>query len=491
MSRVLIAHAFFASEHVGQDAAEKPYPPLGPLTIAAAVREGGFEVDFFDATHRSGASDIQELLARDAPNYLVIHNDVFNALTRVRLNTMRNTTNQLIRYGKAQGCKVIVGGYDASREAEKYLSKGADFVLVSGGEYYLKELLYGLDLGMEDFQSIDGLAYVRDGVVRETTPATLYNILDSMPNPAWDLIDVEAYRKVWMERYEQFSINVATTSGCINEDSIQDLRKEPRRLPNRSPQRVVAEIAFLLAYFEPNHIWICDEVFGLHPGWVEEFAAAVRERQLGFSYSVQSRADLLLKSHTLDAFAESGADTIWIGAESGSQSVLDAMERGVTIEQIYQATRMMQERQIKVGFSVQFGFVGETEEDIERTLNMVLELQPDEIGISLAYPVPGTRYHREFKKMLRKSGRNLGNTAFDLLYARLYPKEYCDKLNAKLERLYEVYQGLDQFREQTFIKQGFQNRNGHTPWSTFSFWPTSLIQGCRLKKLESAKRRWK
>src|SRR5690606_33856007 len=115
-----------------------------------------------------------------------------------------------------------------------------------------------------------------------------------------------------------------------------------------------------------------------------------------------NRADLLLRGQTIPALKRAGAQIVWIGAESGSQKILDAMDKGTQVTQIYEAVRKLHEPGIKVGFFLQFGYPGETREDIEKTLQMVRDLMPDDIGISVSYPLPGTPFYARVQSELQR-----------------------------------------------------------------------------------------
>ena len=142
---------------------------------------------------------------------------------------------------------------------------------------------------------------------------------------------------------------------------------------------------------------MCDDIFGLKPNWVQNFNKELKKEQLSISYYIQSRVDLLLKEDTIEALAESGLEEVWVGAESGSQAILDAMDKETTVEQIYEATRLLKEKNVRVAFFIQFGYLDETQEDIQKTIKMIKELVPDNIGVSVSYPLPGTKFYEKVK----------------------------------------------------------------------------------------------
>ena len=227
---------------------------------------------------------------------------------------------------------------------------------------------------IQDMQTphhVEGVAFRESGKTVVNPPRPINRNLDELPLPAWDLVDIESYRKIWQRHHGYFSLNIATTRGCPFKCNWCAKPIYGSRYNSRSPEQVVSEIEFLLQSFHPDHFWISDDIFGLKPGWILQFAKLVKDKRLKFKYKIQSRVDLLLEGHNVDALAESGAETIWVGAESGSQKILDAMDKGTTVLQIQKATHLLKQKRIQVGFFLQLGYPGEMKEDIDATLKLV------------------------------------------------------------------------------------------------------------------------
>ena len=295
---------------------------------------------------------------------------------------------------------VIVSSSDAADHYKKYFEHHVDYVVKGEGEETLKELIATLESG-GDPSTIQGLVYKRISGAIVTAARPVLRNLDALPVPAWDLVDIEAYRSIWLKHHGYFSLNLATTRGCPFKCNWCAKPIYGNRYTSRSPAHVVNEIEHVLDTYAPDHFWMSDDIFGLKPGWVHEFNELIIARRLKFRYKIQSRVDLLLQEDTLNALVESGAETIWVGAESGSQKILDAMDKGTTVQQIYEATRLMKQRGIKVAFFLQFGYLGETQKDIDATLKMVLDLMPDEMGVSISYPLPDTNFYEKVKDQLQ------------------------------------------------------------------------------------------
>jgi anaerobic magnesium-protoporphyrin IX monomethyl ester cyclase len=183
---------------------------------------------------------------------------------------------------------------------------------------------------------------------------------------------------------------------------------------------------------------MCDDIFGLKPGWVTEFKAQLDLRGLNVKYKIQSRVDLLMEPGTVDVLVASGLDEVWVGAESGSQKILDAMDKGTMVEQIYSATRLLKSKGVKVGFFIQFGYRGESAEDIRKTIRMVLDLMPDMLGISVSYPLPGTAFYENVRQELSLKSNWIDSADLDIMYQNTYPADYYRLLHAFLHRRFRA-----------------------------------------------------
>ena len=329
--------------------------------------------------------ELQKYLEREQPDYLVVYDDGFNYLTKMCLTNMREAAFDMMAMGKAFGCKVIVSGSDATDHCEEYLTKGADYIVIGEGEQTLSDLIHDMD----NASSIPGLAFHKEGVVVKTLKREVLRELDSLPLPAWDLANIEEYRQRWIKKNGYFSINMTTTRGCPYKCNWCAKPIYGNRYNSQSPEHVVQELKYLIAHFKPQHIWFCDDIFGLKPGWVNAFAALIQKENIHIKFKIQSRADLLLQENNVAALARAGCETVWMGAESGSQKILDAMDKGTTVEQIYKASAMLKKHGIHPSLFLQFGYPGEEMPDIEKTIRMVQDILPQDIGVSVSYPFAG------------------------------------------------------------------------------------------------------
>lgn len=480
---VLFTHSYFYKYDPKQWRFKQPYPPLATILAASVIRQAGFSVSLFDTGLRDSPSEIITSIRYHKPEFLVIYDDGFNYLTKMCLTNMREAAFMMAKIGKRFGCTVIVSSSDSSDHYEKYFQQGVDYVVRGEGEETLKELLLALK-NRKNVGELGGLAYQRGIETVVNPPRPVMRDLDSLPLPAWDLVDIASYRKIWMKHHGYFSLNLATTRGCPFKCNWCAKPIYGNRYNSRSPQHVIREIELLVREYKPDHFWMSDDIFGLKPGWVQEFRDSVKAKDLRFRYKIQSRVDLLLEQDTLQALAESGADTIWVGAESGSQKILDAMDKGTTVEQIHTAARLMKQQGIKVAFFLQFGYLGETQEDIDATIRMVLDLMPDEIGISVSYPLPGTKFYEKVKDQLIEKQNWSDSDDLALMFESTFNNRFYKELHRYVHSVYRKHKGYDSLRKLFASPLRLTYKDLRAGLATLYYVPSSFVRGQKLRKLQ-------
>ncbi|HEX6544891.1 MAG TPA: radical SAM protein [Bryobacteraceae bacterium] len=387
---VLITH----SNHLWYDEKQRqkmqPYPPLQTLLAAAVLRQQGLRVEVCDVTLEAAETRISKAIARMAPCLVVVCEDDFNFLTKMCLLRNRELAFWTAKAAKACGCRVAIHGSDSSDHVSSYIAAGFDYVLIGEVEETLRQLATGMPPA-----GVDGLAFVeeRSGRIRFTAPRHLRNCLDGLPMPAWDLIDIGPYRDTWLKHHGYFSMNLVSSRGCPYRCNWCAKPIYGNHYRVRSPQAVAEEMSFIKEHFAPDHLWFADDIFALSAQWTREFAAAVERQNAAIPFKMQSRCDLMTRSTVAD-LKRAGCVEIWMGAESGSQRVLDAMDKGIRVEQIYEARRNLSTYGIRACWFLQFGYPAEDWEDIESTIRMVRTTRPHDIGISVSYPLPGTKFHQ-------------------------------------------------------------------------------------------------
>ncbi len=450
--KVLFTHSYFLQRDSKQWRAQMPYPPLGTLYAASAVRDKGYEVSFFDVQFCNQPAEIDNELQGFRPDAFVICDDSFNYLSKMCLTNMREAAFEMIQLAKQLGCKVLVASSDATDHAKAYLDNGADAVVIGEAEDTLIEWLQN---HAENSKVIAGLCYYDQGEFIQTAPRKVKKELDEWPMPAWDLLDFNAYREMWMSAHGHASINLVTTRGCPYKCNWCAKPVYGNRYNSHSVGRTIEMIDAVQQRFGVNHIWFADDIFGLKPGWVVEFAKQIKERGLTIRYKIQSRADLLSNQETIHALADSGCDEVWMGAESGSQKILDAMDKGVTVEQIYQACDALASKGIKPCLFLQLGYPGEKIEDIRKTFEMVKAIMPHDIGVSVSYPLPGTVFYDRVKSDLKNKQNWTESDDLEIMFSGEFPVSFYKQLQRLLHYQFRSWQGQMYLKQFKFKRQVF------------------------------------
>ncbi len=421
---VLLAHSFFLRSDAKQAQRGKPYPPLTTLLAASILRSAGHEVSLFDATFAEGTAAFEAVLNDMPPSVLLLIEDNFNFLTKMCTENRRSDALAMIAAAHARGWRVAVNSPDAVDHPQRYLSAGADAVLTGEGEFSANDFIQATD---ETLKQIPGLilSNLLGGV--ERTPARLNRPdLDDLPLPAWDLVDAASYRRAWTVSHGYFSWNVAASRGCPFGCNWCAKPTFGRRYNQRSAKSVADELRLLKHDIGPDHIWFADDIFGMTADWIKEFADEVIRHDAVLPFTMQSRVNLITEP-VAEALRAAGAQEVWLGVESGSQRVLDAMDKGSCVETARTATRNLKREGIRACWFLQLGYPPEDWEDIVLTRDLVREEAPDEVGVSVAYPLPGTAFHKRLAAELgmQRNWRDTGELAmlfrgtFDTAFYRM------------------------------------------------------------------------
>ncbi len=446
MKEILFTHSYFMRLDPKQWKTMQPYPPLATIYAAALMRENGYRVNLFDTMFSESAEEIIPVLEKQLPSFVVVYDDGFNYLTKMCLTNMREAAFRMIQLSKKIGATVIVSSSDATDHYEKYLQQGADFVIIGEAEETLLDLVNHISQGKtEGLNSIKGIAFVEKGELKNTGRREVLKDLDTLPPPAWDLVEIEEYKKRWLKKNGYFSLNAVTTRGCPYKCNWCAKPIYGNRYNSHSAERTVQELKKLIEKYQPDHIWFCDDIFGLKPGWLNSFSEAVKNNHLKFKYKIQSRVDLLVEENTVKNLSESGCETVWLGAESGSQKILDAMDKGIQVTQIYEARKLLKKYTIHCAFFLQFGYLGETHKDEEATFKMVLDLMPDEIGVSVSYPLPGTKFYEKVKDELWGKANWSDSDDMSMMFRYDVDPEYYKHLQRYIHKIYQKKKSIQNF----------------------------------------------
>lgn len=485
MTDILLTHSYFLHFDPKQEKAKMLYPPLGTLYAASFLQANDISVQLFDTMLASSETELRTSLLHHSPKLLVIYDDDFNYLNKMCLTRMREAAFAMSEIAKNMNISVIVHGSDAADHAEQYLSHGADVVVIGEGEQTLLEVCKAFLSGQADrLMSIKGVAFGSNGKTVFTEKRAVLQTLDSLPFPAWNQVDWDRYRSVWEKHHGYFSVNMVTTRGCPYHCNWCAKPIYGQVYNSRSPENVVEEMIQLKSFVNPDHIWFADDIFGLKPGWVQRFSELVNERNVKIPFKIQSRADLLLHENEVAALASAGCDEVWIGAESGSQKILDAMEKGITRRQIAEARELLRKHKIKTSFFLQFGYRGEMEEDIRLTIDMVKELMPDNIGISVSYPLPGTKFFERVKAEMGEKKNWTDSDDLAMMYRGTFSPQYYKQLHRYVHKIFRSRQGVAFLRDFFALRGKITNEKLRRIALLAYYVPAIMLDKFRLERME-------
>ena len=380
---ILLAHSYYLNEDPHEQAVMKPYPPLGLLYISAHLKARGFDVGVFDTTFRR-REDFRRFVARARPAVVGIYGT---------LMTRRNVL-EMARFCKGQGCTVVLGGPEPANYAEEYLARGADVVVVGEGELTLEELLPHLARhGPRNMAHIRGIVYrEEDGQLVRTEPRPYIQDLDAQPFPDREAIDIGEYVRVWRQHHGVGSVSLITARGCPYTCTWCSHAVFGYTHRRRSPQNVADELELILETYRPDMVWYADDVFTIHRRWFFAYADELKRRGIRVPFETISREDRL-DEEVIRTLAEMGCFRLWIGSESGSQRVLDAMQRRTNAARVREMVHLLQKHGIEAGMFIMLGYEGEEWEDIEATVEHLKAANPDVFLTTVAYPIKGTPYY--------------------------------------------------------------------------------------------------
>lgn len=434
MADVLLTHSYHLYYDRKQTRKMQPYPPLGTLYAAALLRSAGVSVALFDTMLRDPEAGFETALKQHCPKIVVIFEDNFNFLSKMCLTRMREVAYDILAASQRFGAEVLVNGSDASDHTLDYLQKGFRCVLLGEAECTLLEAVQHLLGGDESaLDRVAGIAYLDklSGRMVKTERRELLHDLDHLPFPSRDLIDTGAYRDAWKSAHGYFSLNLVASRGCPYQCNWCAKPIYGDSFSVRSAALVAEEMRQLKHDFGADHLWFADDIFGLRPKWVGQLADEVQRLDAAIPFKMQSRVDLMTRD-TVRALRRAGCAEVWMGAESGSQKILDSMDKGTRVDQIAKARENLRREGIRACYFLQFGYPGETWKDIQNTIRLVRDTRPDDIGVSVSYPLPGTKFFERVQAQLGAKTNWSDSEDLAMMFQGTYTNEFYRALHDAL-----------------------------------------------------------
>jgi radical SAM superfamily enzyme YgiQ (UPF0313 family) len=412
---ILLAHAYYLYQDPHELKVMKPYPPLGILYLSSYLKRQGFAVGVFDSTF-STLEAFEERLKRERPAVVGLYTNMM---------TKKNVL-KMAAAAQAQGAIVILGGPEPPYYAAEYLHNGADIIVKGEGELTLEVLLPHLAKhGLNGLEAIEGIAFLNgDGQLVETLPRAFIPDLSANPWPDREAIDIPQYMQVWKTHHGRSSVSVIQARGCPYTCRWCSHSVYGNTHRRRTPEDAADEVLWIKERYNPDLIWYADDVFTVHTRWFFQYAEALKQRGVRIPFECISRADRL-NEDIVRTLAEMGCYRLWNGSESGSQRILDAMDRKVQVADVQQKTHLLQRYGIETGMFIMLGYEGETVTDLEDTVQHLKICNPDIFLTTVAYPIKGTGYYRTVESRILSDKSWIDRSDRDLTVAgRHSPRFY-------------------------------------------------------------------
>ena len=414
---VLLTHGYYLNEDKKEAKIMKPYPPLGLLYISAYLKKNGLDNHVFDSTFSSLEKQLQWIVEKQ-PKIISIYTNLMTKINIIRL--VKHLKNDP-KFGLPH---IILGGPDVTYNCGEYLKTGVDFLVIGEGEETMFELCTAL-LSGNDFSNIQGIAYMKNGRVEKTEERTKMKDLENLPLPNRKAIDFQPYLDTWKKFHGKSSMTISTQRGCPYTCKWCSTAVYGLSYRRRPAKQVVEEIKLLIDYYSPDALWFVDDVFTISHKWLNEFYEQMIKNKIKIPFEIITRAERL-NDKVLQQLKDIGCFRIWIGAESGSQKVIDAMDRRVDVNVVKEMIQKTNAYGMESGTFIMLGYPGETEKDIEETIQYLKEANPTHFTITLAYPIMGTSLYKDIEDKITAQPNWETSTDRDIDFIRSYKKRFYD-----------------------------------------------------------------
>jgi radical SAM superfamily enzyme YgiQ (UPF0313 family) len=392
----------------------KPYPPLGLLYVSAYLESKNIANDVFDTTFSSRQSQL-EFIAGKCPKIVCIYTNLMTKVEVIRLV-------KILKTEKFNFPKIVLGGPDVTYNVENYLKAGADFLVIGEGEETTFEL-YNAIMDNGNFHEVNGIAFLENDLVVQTNARTKFRELDELPLPNRDAINMYNYLETWKNNHGESSMTISTQRGCPYTCKWCSTAVYGQSYRRRPASQVAAEMKMLKEQYNPDAVWFVDDVFTISHKWLTAFHEEVGRQDARIRFECITRAERL-NDEILRLLKEAGCFRIWIGAESGSQQIIDAMDRRVDVNHVKKIIQDTNAMGIETGTFIMLGYPGETEKNIQETIQYLKEAKPTHYTITVAYPIKGTSLYNEIEDRITNRPDWENSTDREIDFKRTYSRKY-------------------------------------------------------------------
>jgi anaerobic magnesium-protoporphyrin IX monomethyl ester cyclase len=447
MAHVLLTHSYHLPLDPKQLRKMQPYIPIGTLYAATALRDNGISVAAFDSMLEEPSEKFDSLLASCRPQIVAVYEDDFNFLSKMCLTRMRDVAWKIAKAARAMGAITVVHGSDSTDNPLLFLENGFDYVLCGEAEESLVRLCRSI-LDAVDVPEIDGMVKLDEQgrLVRSPQRLSKNPAWSELSLPARDLVEMEPYRKAWVDAHGYFSTNMVSSRGCPYSCNWCAKPISGNKFHLRSAAAVAEEMRLLKVSAGVQHIWFGDDVFALDRHWVQRFAEEITKRDAAVPFKIQSRADLMSET-TVQNLKKAGCAEVWMGVESGSQAVLNAMDKSLTLSSVRTARRLLKRAGIRACYFLQFGYPGETWTELQETISFVRETRPDDVGISFSYPLPGTVFYEHVQEQLGQKRNWTDSDDLCIMFTAAYTTDFYRAVRDAVHAEVDAWRAQDVSRE--------------------------------------------
>lgn len=412
----LLTHGYFLHDDPKEATIMRPYPPLGILYISAFLNQHDIPHELYDTTF-SSKEKLKQHILNSKPAYLAIYTNLMTKLNVLEIiQFIRNHSN-------LSEIKIILGGPEVKYSAENFLKAGSDFIVIGEGEQTTLELINELNKDKPDFTTIHGIAFKQKEQIIYTAERSKLKNIDELPFPNREGIDLFSYLEAWKKFHGKNAISISTMRGCPYTCKWCSRAVYGLSYRRRSAKNVVDEMVYIKKTYNPDSLWFVDDVFTISHKWLNEFNEELKKRNIKIPYECITRADRM-NEEVIQQMKESGCFRVWIGAESGSQRIIDLMDRRVDVHQVREMIRLVKKNEIEAGTFIMLGYPGETKKDIEETIQHLKESNPDHFTITVAYPIRGTELYQEIESKQLTNLEWDKSTDRDIDFKRTYSRRY-------------------------------------------------------------------
>ncbi len=389
---------------------KRAFFPLGLTYVAAYVESQGHTVEVYDVEHARESNIIQYAeAAKSYQKYLEgldnmqhpVWREVRGELQRFRPHLI-GVSCPTVKYEPAlkiagiakevdPDIKVVFGGCHPTVLAERVLvNKSVDFAIRGEGEHTLAQLVSAIE-GNEPFNNIEGLSHKADSRIYHNPKRELIPDLNQLPFPARSLLrDAEGYDA------EDMGLMMGSRGCPFQCTYCASQNMWGRRVRYRSVQNIIDEILKIKEQFGTTQFSFEDDSFTANPKLIGEFCEQLISRRLRIGWSAITRINLL-NDELISRMKRAGCNHIRVGIESGSDKVLKATNKGLTVEQMRAGAKVLHRHGVYWSAYFMMGLPSEAEDDILASIKLMQEIKPDYCTLSIFTPYPGTAIFDELK----------------------------------------------------------------------------------------------